>query len=170
MSGIHRGALAAALAVASALSGCCLIGSREEATHVDHQLVECGLSLKLPSHFGRPAHGEGCSYDWSANEGATLLGVRGALPGDRGQQTEAATVMPGQSVDFARATKFGGLPARERRTQEAFGDQRRIVWTAFVEGPKGAVNLKLTMVQAETPDEFGQSFWDNLRKRWLKPL
>ena len=152
------------------LQGCCLIGKKDEATHTDHQLVECGLAVKLPSHFGKPTHGSGCSYEWTANEGETTMRVQSALPGDHGQETEAKTAGPTQKVDFARETKFGGLPAKERRTQEDLGAKRRIVWTAFIEGPKGAVNLKVIMVQTETPDEFGQSFWDNLRKRWIQPL
>jgi len=170
MAAGHRASVIAVASLIAMQQGCCLLGNKDEATHTDHELAECGLALKLPSHFGKPSHGAGCSYEWTANAGETVLRLESALPGDKGQNADPKTAMPTQTVDYARSTKFGALPAKERRTQESMGAKRRIVWTAFIEGPKGAVNLKVMMVQTETPDEFGESFWTNLRKRWVQPL
>ena len=135
-----------------------------------HEMPECGIALELPSHFGQPTHSTGCLYDWTGNGGMTLLGVRAALPGDTGQETEEGTVMPGQVVDYARAAVFGGMSGKERRTQQSVGAQNRAVWTGFFQGPKGALNIKVSTIQKESADEFGEPFWQNIRSRWIQPL
>jgi hypothetical protein len=160
----------ATIGVALALSGCCALGGKADSGNQAHELAECGIVLELPNHFGKPVHGSGCAYEWSANEGTTTLAVTGALPGDNGQETEAKTAMPGQTVDYARDASFGTLAGRERRTQEKLGPQNRCVWTGFVRAPKGNVNVKLVMVQKYTADEFGEPFWRNVRTSWLRPL
>lgn len=135
-----------------------------------HEMPECGIVLELPNHFGQPTHSTGCVYEWNGNGGMTLLGVTAALPGDTGQETDEGTVMPGQVVDYARAATFGGMPGKERRTQQSMGAQNRAVWTGFFQGPKGALNIKVSTIQKGSADEFGEPFWLNIRSRWIHPL
>jgi len=148
--------------------GCCS-PKRAESGNTVHPLPECGIELELPNHFGKPTHTTGCAYDWTGEGGMTLLSVVGALPGDTGQETEASTAMPGQVVDYARSATFGGMPGKERRTQQKMGAQNRAVWTGFFTGPKGGMNLKVASIQKYTADEFGETFWKNLRERWVRP-
>jgi hypothetical protein len=150
------------LAIATLAAGCSSSKSPESGA-AGQPLPEHGLVLALPAHFGKPTSSSG-SYEWTANEGLTTLRI--ATAGAPGAEARA---MPGQTVDYSRATSLGGLPATERRTQEKIGVKRRIVWTGIMQGPKGRVEVKLTMIQAESPEEFGETFWKNLRG-WIRTL
>ena len=145
-------------------------GGSASSGNTRHEMPDCGIALELPSHFGQPTHGTGCAYDWTGNGGMTLLSVTAALPGDPGNETDPATAMPGQVVDYARDATFGGLPGKERRTQQKVGEQNRAVWTGFFQGPKGALNIKVATIQKESADEFGEQFWQNIRSRWVHAL
>jgi hypothetical protein len=154
------------------LQGCCSSGGGEK----KHSLPECGIAIELPTHFKAAPHKGGCAYQWNG-EGATLLEVTGALPGDMGQEADANTAMPGQVVDYARAATFGeaygahpGFPGKERRTQQKVGQQNRAVWTGFFQGPKGGVNVKVSSIQQYDADEFGEQFWTALRTHRIRPL
>lgn len=164
-----RAAIAVCALLGLALaSACCLPGGPP--ANVRHLLTDCGLALELPAHFGQPVHAGGCQYQWTTDEGLTTLEIAAALPNDPGLATQSDLLMPGQSVDYARETTFGGLPGRERRTQEQLGAQIRCVWTGFLAGPQGNLNIKLIAVQPMSPDEFGEAFWQNLRTRLIQPL
>lgn len=154
------------LGVALAVQGCCC----GDGGNTEHKLSECGIRLTLPNHFNQPKHGSGCDYEWTANHDETTLRITSALPGDKGTNTKKKTAMTGQRVDYARKAKFGNLSGRERRTQGMLGPRNRAVWTGFVKGPKGNLDIKLTMLQEFSADEFGESFWQNIRTHWVKPL
>ena len=160
-------AVCAALGPALVLTGC--LTSKPPA-RILHEMPECGIALELPSYFGEPSRSEGCRYQWSAHEGLTTFEISPVLPNDPGLDTNADTAMPMQTVDYAREAAFGGLPGRERRTQERLGARNRAVWIGFLEGPKGNLYLKLILVQEETADEFGEAFWRNLRTNLIRPL
>jgi len=152
------------VAALSVVCGLVLVGCLAErpTTHVRHELSDLSLAVELPPHFGQPSRSLAGAWAWSADEGLTTFEVAPALPGDQGIETLADTVMPGQTVDYARAAEIGGMSGRERRTQEPLGAMNRAVWTGFVEGPRGNLTLKLIIVQPESADEFGEAFWRNL--------
>lgn len=163
---MHRFAVIG-LVLGVGLSGCLV---ERPPDRIRHEMSDCGIALELPSYFGTPAHSEGCLYRWSAHEGLTTFEVAAALPNDPGLRTHPDTIMPGQTVDYAREAEFGGMPGRERRTQERLGARNRAVWIGFFEGPRGNLYLKLTLVQDETADEFGEAFWRNIRTNLIHPL
>jgi hypothetical protein len=143
---------------AALLAGACTSSQAPSTGRTPHPLPEHGLSVELPDHFGRPTS-TGGAYEWTANGGLTTLRVAGGGP--------VSAVMPGQTVDYERDARFGPWAGREQRTQERLGNRRRITWTGNAKGPRGPIELKLIMLQAEPPEEFGESFWQNLRG-WLR--
>lgn len=161
---MNRIAILLVLGSLMTLQGCCSSKSSEN----QYTLTDCGIRLDLPTHFGAPSHSGGCNYEWSSNGGMMTLQISSALPGDTGTETDAKTAMPGQNVDYSRAASFGPYPGKERRTQQKVGAQNRAVWTGFFTGPKGAVNVKVSSIQKESADEFGEQFWKNLRTNLIR--
>jgi len=149
------------------LAGCL---AERPTTRVRHELPDLGVAVELPPHFGQSVRSVSGAHAWSFNDDLTTFEIAPALPGDQGIETQPDTVMPGQLVDYAREAEIGGMPGRERRTQEPLGAMNRAVWTGFVEGPRGNLTLKLIMVQPESADEFGEAFWRNLTTNLIQRL